>query len=163
MKIILIAAIDLNGGIGKDNQLLCHLPADLKHFKQLTQGKTVIMGRKTFDSLPGGALPNRRNIVISRQTDLTIANCEVFNSINDAFAACLSEDEVFVIGGENIYKQTIANADVLEITQIGARFDADAFFPAIDKTIWTVVNEEKHTADERHAYNFTFVTYQRSK
>ena len=163
MKIILIAAIDLNGAIGKDNQLLCHLPADLKHFKQLTQGKTVIMGRKTFDSLPGGALPKRRNIVISRQVNLTLANCEVFNSIDAAFAACESEDEVFVIGGENIYKQTIANADVLEITQIAARFDADAFFPVIDTAIWTSVNEEKHTADERHAHDFAFITYQRSK
>ncbi len=163
MKIILIAAIDLNGGIGKDNQLLCHLPADLKHFKQLTQGKTVIMGRKTFDSLPGGALPKRRNIVISRQANLTLANCEVFNSIDAAFAACESEEEVFVIGGENIYKQTIANADVLEITQMDARFDADAFFPPIDTTIWTAVKQEAHAADERHAYNFTFVTYTRSK
>lgn len=163
MKVILIAAIDLNGAIGKDNQLLCHLPADLKHFKQLTQGKTVMMGRKTFDSLPSGALPKRRNIVISRQTDLTLANCEVFNSIDSAFAACKSEDEVFVIGGENIYKQTIANADVLEITQIGARFDADAYFPTIDKAIWTAVNQEEHPADDKHAYPFTFITYQRSK
>jgi dihydrofolate reductase len=163
MKINLIAAIDQNGGIGKDNQLLCHLPADLKHFKQLTTGKTVIMGRKTFESLPGGALPKRRNIVISRQTNLTLANCEVFNSLFDAFAACESEDSVFVIGGENVYKQAIANADVLEITEIGARFDADAFFPAIEEGIWKRVQEENHPADERHPYPYTFVTYQRSK
>lgn len=163
MKIILIAAIDLNGGIGKDNKLLCHLPADLKHFKQLTSGKTVVMGRKTFESLPGGALPKRRNIVISRQPDLTLANCEVFNSIDSAFAACESEDEVFVIGGENIYKQTIANADRLEITEIGARFDADAYFPTIDSALWKRTNEEKYTADDRHAYPYAFVTYQRIK
>lgn len=163
MKIILIAAIDLGGGIGKDNQLLCHLPADLKHFKQLTSGKTIIMGRKTYDSLPGGALPNRRNIVISRQVDLTIANCEVYNSIEDAFAACKSEEEVFVIGGENIYKQTFANADVLEITKMGARFDADAYFPAIDEAIWECISEEYHAADERHVCDFTFFTYQRRK
>lgn len=163
MKIILIAAIDLNGGIGKDNQLLCRLPADLKHFKQLTQGKTVIMGRKTFDSLPGGALPNRRNIVVSRQSGLTIANCEVYNSIDNAFAACKSEDEVFVIGGETIYKQAIANADVLEITQIAARFDADAFFPAIEEAVWAPVSKEHHTADDKHAFDFTYVTYKRIK
>ncbi len=163
MKIILIAAIDLDGGIGKDNQLLCHLPADLKHFKQLTSGKTVIMGRKTFDSLPGGALPNRRNIVISRQEGLAIANCEVFYSIRDAFAACSSEDEVFVIGGENIYKQTFANADVLEITKMGARFDADAYFPIIDEAVWECISEEYHPADERHICDFTFYTYQRRK
>ena len=163
MKIILIAAIDLNGGIGKDNKLLCHLPADLKHFKQLTSGKTVVMGRKTFESLPSGALPNRRNIVVSRQADLKFANCDVFSSLTDAFASCKSEDEVFVIGGENIYKQTIANADRLEITEIGARFDADAYFPAIDEANWTVANQEEHLADDKHAYPFTFVTYQRNK
>ncbi|MED9995583.1 MAG: dihydrofolate reductase [Paludibacteraceae bacterium] len=163
MKIILIAAIDLNGGIGKDNKLLCHLPADLKHFKQLTQGKTVIMGRKTFESLPSGALPNRRNIVISRQTNLTLANCEVFNSLTDAFASCESESEVFVIGGENVYKQAIANAHVLEITQIDARFDADAFFPVIDLEKWKRVQEEAHSADERHPYAYTFITYTQSK
>jgi dihydrofolate reductase len=163
MKIILIAAIDLNGGIGKDNKLLCHLPADLKHFKQLTQGKTVIMGRKTFESLPSGALPNRRNIVISRQANLTLANCEVFNSLTDAFAACQSESEVFVIGGENVYKQAIANAHVLEITQIDGRFDADAFFPAIEPEKWKRVQEEAHPADERHPYAYTFITYTQSK
>ena len=163
MKIILIAAIDLNGGIGKDNQLLCHLPADLKHFKQLTSGKTVIMGRKTFDSLPAGALPNRRNIVVSRQPNLTLANCEVFNSLFDAFAACESEDAVFVIGGETIYKQAIANADMLEITEIGSRFDADAFFPVIEPAVWERVQEEKHLPDERHRFSYTFVTYQRRK
>lgn len=163
MKIILIAAIDLNGAIGKDNRLLCHLPNDLKHFKQLTQGKTVIMGRKTFESLPGGALPNRRNIVVSRQTDLTLANCEVFNSLDNAFAACQSESEVFVIGGENVYKQAIANAHVLEITQIDARFDADAFFPAIDQSKWKRVQQESHPADERHPYAYRFITYIQSK
>lgn len=163
MKIILIAAIDLNGGIGKDNKLLCHLPADLKRFKQLTTGKTVIMGRKTFDSLPAGALPNRRNIVVSRQTDLTLANCEVFYSLSDAFAACQSENEVFVIGGETIYKQAIANAHVLELTQIDGRFDADAFFPAIEEREWKRVKQENYPADERHRFAYRFITYHRSK
>lgn len=163
MKIILIAAIDLNGAIGKDNKLLCHLPADLKHFKQLTSGKTVVMGRKTFESLPSGALPNRRNIVVSRQADWKFANCDVFSSLTDAFASCKSDEEVFVIGGENIYKQTIANADRLEITEIGARFDADAYFPTIDSALWKRTNEEKYTADDRHAYPYAFVTYQRIK
>ena len=163
MKIILIAAIDLNGGIGKDNKLLCHLPADLKHFKQLTSGKTVVMGRKTFESLPAGALPNRRNVVVSRQADLTFANCEVYSSLTDAFASCKSDEEVFVIGGENIYSQTIANADQLEITEIHARMDADAYFPTLDVAAWERVKEEKYTADERHAYDYAFVTYQRIK
>ena len=159
--ITIIVAIDKNNGIGKDNKLLCYLPNDLKHFKEITTGGTVIMGRKTYDSLPNGALPKRRNIVISRQKDLQLANCEVFNSLSEAFAACTSEESVFIMGGENVYSQTIANADRLEITEIDARFDADAFFPAIDEAIWEVEKEEKHLADEKHKYNYTFITYKR--
>ena len=157
--ITIVVAIDKNNGIGKDNKLLCYLPNDLKHFKEITTGGTVIMGRKTYDSLPNGALPKRRNIVISRQKDLQLANCEVFNSLSEAFAACTSEESVFIMGGENVYSQTIANADRLEITEIDARFDADAFFPAIDEAIWEVEKQEKHLADEKHKYNNTFIKY----
>lgn len=159
--ITIVVAIDKNNGIGKDNKLLCYLPNDLKHFKQITNGGTVIMGRKTYDSLPNGALPNRRNIVISRQKDLQLANCEVFNSLSDAFAACTSDEKVFIMGGENVYFQTIENADCLEITKIDSRFDADAFFPVIDEAIWEVEKEEKHLADEKHKYNYSFITYKR--
>ena len=159
--ITIVVAIDKNNGIGKDNKLLCYLPNDLKHFKEITTGGTVIMGRKTYDSLPNGALPKRRNIVISRQKDLQLANCEVFNSLSEAFADCSSDESVFIMGGENVYSQTIANADRLEITEIDARFDADAFFPKIDEAIWEVEKEEKHLADEIHKYNFTFITYKR--
>ena len=159
--ITIVVAIDKNNGIGKDNKLLCYLPHDLKHFKEITTGGTVIMGRKTYDSLPNGALPKRTNIVISRQKDLQLANCEVFNSLSEAFAACSSDESVFIMGGENVYSQTIANADRLEITEIDARFDADAFFPAIDEAIWEVEKQEKHLADEKHKYNYTFITYKR--
>jgi len=163
MEITIIVARDQAGGIGKNNALLCHLPADLKHFKALTEGHTVIMGRKTFDSLPKGALPNRRNIVISRQTGLTLANCEVFGSLSDAFAACAADEKVFIIGGASIYSQAIANADFLEITEIGSRFDADTFFPTIDTAIWEVQKEEKFNPDEKNACPYSFVTYKRRK
>ena len=163
MKLTLIAAIDNNGGIGKDNKLLCHLPADLRHFKSLTVGHTVVMGRKTFDSLPKGALPDRRNIVISRQEGLELANCEVFDSIDNAFASCSSDEMVFVIGGSSIYFQTVANADCLEITKIDSSFDADVFFPTIENDIWEVVNTENHLPDEKNRYAYSSVTYKRRK
>ncbi|MCQ2335620.1 MAG: dihydrofolate reductase [Paludibacteraceae bacterium] len=163
MTITLIVAKDLNDGIGKDNQLLCHLSADLKHFKALTTGHTVIMGRKTYDSLPNGALPNRRNIVISHQKGLELANCNVYESLDNAFASCKSTDKVFVIGGASIYAQAIANADFLEITEIGSRFDADVFFPHIDTAIWEEVSREEFAQDDKNPYPYSFVSYKRVK
>ena len=163
MELTLIAAIDLNGGIGKDNKLLCHLPADMKHFKSLTETHTVIMGRKTFDSLPKGALPNRRNIVVSRQEGLVLTNAEVFVSLSEAFASCTSGEKVFILGGASIYSQTIANADYLEITKIGSIFDADVFFPQINEEIWEVQKTEKHDVDDKNRYPYTFITYKKRK
>lgn len=163
MELTIIAAVDRNGGIGKDNQLLCHLPADLKHFKSLTETHTVIMGRKTFDSLPKGALPNRRNIVVSRQKGLVIANCEVFESLSDAFASCSTQEKVFIIGGSSIYFQSIANANCLEITKIDNSFDADVFFPTIDNEMWEAVKCENHLPDEKNHYPYSFVTYRKRK
>ncbi|MBQ6765379.1 MAG: dihydrofolate reductase [Paludibacteraceae bacterium] len=163
MELTIIAAVDRNGGIGKNNQLLCHLPADLKHFKSLTETHTVIMGRKTFDSLPKGALPNRRNIVVSRQKGLVLANCEVFESLSDAFASCSTQEKVFIIGGSSIYFQSIANANCLEITKIDSSFDADVFFPTIDNEIWEAVKCENHLPDEKNHYPYSFVTYRKRK
>ncbi|MCQ2360100.1 MAG: dihydrofolate reductase [Paludibacteraceae bacterium] len=163
MELTIIVAKDEAGGIGKDNALLCHLPADLRHFKSLTETHTVIMGRRTFDSLPKGALPNRRNIVVSRQPGLKLANCEVYDSLSSAFAACGKDEKVFIIGGASIYLQSIANANFLEITEIGSRFDADTFFPAIDPAIWEVVKEEKFAPDEKNRFPYSFVTYRRRK
>jgi len=163
MELTLIVAKDKSGGIGKNNALLCYLPADLKHFKSLTETNVVVMGRKTFDSLPKGALPNRRNIVISRQEGLKLANCEVYDSLDRAFAACGATEKVFIIGGASIYSQSIANATKLEITEIDARFDADVFFPAIDTNIWEKEKEEKHLSDDKNKYNYTFITYKRRK
>lgn len=163
MELTIIVAKDLNSGIGKGNALLCHLPADLKHFKSLTETHTVIMGRKTFDSLPKGALPNRRNIVVSRQEGLKLENCEVFASLDKAFAACSKDEKVFIIGGASIYSQAIANATCLEITVIDSRFDADVFFPEIDSNIWEVVKSQKFAPDDRNAYAYTFITYKKRK
>ncbi|MDR1809801.1 MAG: dihydrofolate reductase, partial [Prevotella sp.] len=128
MLISIIAAIDENNAIGRNNKLLCHLPNDLKYFKSVTQGHTVIMGRKTFETLPNGALPNRRNIVISRNLSFRPEGCEVFQSLETAIDACRDEDEAFVIGGGSIYKAALPMADKLYITLIHYTFAASDTF-----------------------------------
>ncbi|OGT27092.1 MAG: dihydrofolate reductase [Gammaproteobacteria bacterium RIFCSPLOWO2_02_FULL_42_14] len=155
MKLSLIAAVSSNRVIGNNNRLPWHLPADLKHFKNLTLGKPVIMGRKTFDSI-GKPLPNRRNIVISRDKNLVIAGCEIFYSIDSALQAVSSEPEVMIIGGANLYAQTIARADQLYLTIIDAKIDGDAFFPAWDKNQWQLISQERHEADEKNQYAYCF-------
>jgi len=162
MKLSLIAAIGNNNEIGKGNQLLCHLPADLKRFKTITLGHTIIMGRKTFESLPNGALPNRRNIVISRNPQLAVEGAEVYSSLDHALLKCIAETEVFITGGAQIYEQALPVADKLYITKIHAAFpEADAFFPKIDLNIWKEVGREFSPADEKNPYTFTFVEYER--
>jgi len=162
MKLSIIAALGKNNEIGKGNQLLCHLPADLKRFKSITTGHTVIMGRKTFESLPNGALPNRRNIVISRNPELIVEGAEVYSSLDQALLKCIDEAEVFITGGAQIYKQALPVADKLYITKIHAAFpEADAFFPPIDRNIWKEVDREFFPADEKNPYAFTFVEYER--
>ena len=130
-ELVLLAAVDRRGGIGRENQLLVRLPEDMAHFKALTLGHTVIMGRKTWDSIPQRfrPLPQRRNIVLSRQQGLQLAGAEVFASLDAAIAACAADGQVFVIGGEQIYRQALPHADVLELTEIDAEYPADAFFP----------------------------------
>ncbi|NDW17308.1 dihydrofolate reductase [Dysgonomonas sp. 216] len=157
-----IVAMDENNAIGKDNQLLCHLPNDLKYFKTVTQGHTVIMGRKTFESLPNGALPYRRNIVISRNTSYKKERTEVFTSLNDAFATCTNENEVFIIGGGSIYEQALQSADKLYVTYIHHKFEnTDTFFPSIDPSIWKQVSAKEQSADEKNKYAHTFVVYEK--
>lgn len=152
MTISLIAAIDRTGAIGYRNRLLRHIPEDLKRFKALTLGHTVIMGHNTFRSLPHGALPGRRNIVLSKQAS-DLKDCEIFPSLESALEACSQEDEVFIIGGANVYRQTIRVADKLFITLINeVSSHADAFFPHIDPKDWVKVNEEKHD-------DFSFISY----
>ena len=155
-----IAAMSENHVIGKDNQLLWHMPNDLKHFKNTTSGHTVIMGRKTFDSV-GRPLPKRRNIIITRQ-HITIEGCEVVNSIEAALALCADEDEVFIVGGAEIYKQSLHLTDRVYLTIIHHQFDGDSFFPEINQNEWKEVSHENHPADDKNAFPYSFVTYERA-
>jgi len=160
--ISIIVAIDENNAIGKDNKLLCHLPNDLKYFKSVTQGHTVIMGRNTYLSLPNGALPNRRNIVLSRNPDFKIKDGEVISSFKDAIERCKDVEEVFVIGGGKVYNEAIDIADKLYVTFIHHSFTGiDTFFPQIDKSVWKEISRQKNQPDEKNKYPHDFVVYER--
>lgn len=160
----IIVATDEENAIGKDNNLLCHLPNDLKYFKKITDGHPVIMGRKTFESLPKGALPNRRNIVITRNKELHFDRCEMCSSVEEAVALCKDEPEIFFIGGSSVYKEVIDVADKLYLTRIHHRFgDADTFFPRIDRELWVEVSREDNPMDEKHKYAYSFITFEKIK
>lgn len=157
----LIAAVASNRAIGNENKLLYWLPDDLKRFKALTSGHTILMGRKTFESFPKGALPNRRNVVLSHKP-LSLAGAEVFSSLQDALDACSEDEDVFVIGGETLYRQCIDMADRMFLTYVDdTPSKADAFFPKFTEGEWKIVGEERHAVDERHKYPFRFIDYQR--
>lgn len=173
--ISLIAAVAENGAIGFENKLLYWLPNDLKRFKALTSGHTIVMGRRTYESLPKGALPNRRNIVLSRNAAFQAPGVEVFPSLEEALKAVgkgaanivadatQPDNEVFVIGGASVYKEALPLADRLCLTLVhDTPKEADAFFPTLDPTEWKVEEEERHDADERHAFAYTFVNYTRA-
>lgn len=149
--------------IGFENQLLWHLPKDLKHFKDITSGHPIIMGRKTYESI-GKPLPNRTNIVVSRKKDWFEEGILIVGSIKEAlkFAKKIDE-EVFVIGGGNIYEQTMDLVDKLEVTLVKADLQADTFFPKIDQKIWKKTNEICHEKDEKNGYDFCFQTFERIK
>lgn len=161
MTVSLIVATDENNGIGKNNQLPWHLPADLKHFKTLTTGHPIIMGRKTFDSI-GKALPNRTNIVISRQSNYVAEGATVVSSLQDAYDLCDDETEAFVIGGAQIFEQALPQADILYLTVIHHVFDADTFFPKIDLSRWIEAESTTHGPDEKNIYSYTFIKYIRA-
>lgn len=158
--ITVIAAVAQNNALGKENQLLWHLPDDFKRFKTLTSGHYIIMGRKTFESFPK-PLPNRTHVIITRQSDYQPEGCIVVNSLKKAIEVCPKNEEVFVIGGGEIYRQSIALADKLDLTKVHHSFDADTFFPEVDLSQWQLIFEEFHPKDERHEYDFTFETYLR--
>ena len=161
--ISIIVAINKNNGIGYKNELLYWLPNDLKRFKSLTTGHTIIMGRKTFESLPKGALPNRRNIVLSHK-NLILDGAECFHSLNEALEACKEDDEVFIIGGASLYKEAMPLADRLYITEIDDKDkEADAFFPEITSDKWQEKSRECHSTDEKHLYSYCFCNYERIK
>ena len=158
-KIALIAAIAKNNAIGVDNKLIYWLPNDLKRFKELTTGHTIIMGSNTFRSLPKGALPNRRNIVLSRK-ETAFPGTETLSSLEEALANCKNEDIVYIIGGEMLYRTAMPVADILCLTEIDdTPENADAFFPEFTKNEWEVIENEKHDKDEKHNYEYRFVTY----
>ncbi len=160
-KISIAVAIGENYAIGKNNQLLWHMPADLKFFKQTTSGHTVIMGRKTFDSV-GKPLPNRRNVVITRDTELKIEGAEVVNSLDEALAITKTEEKpVFIVGGAEIYRQALPKTDKLYLTTIHNHFDADTFFPSFNRNEWKVISSESHKADEKNKYDYTFEVLER--
>lgn len=159
--ITIIAAIGKNNELGKDNQLLWRLPADLKHFKNLTSGHPIIMGRKTYESI-GKPLPNRTNIVVSRKDDWFEEGILIVPSLKDAIKHAKKINEnIFILGGGEIYRHTIDLADRLEITQVNHQTDADVFFPKIDEKIWIKTDEINHPKDENHAYDFYFQTWER--
>ncbi len=159
MTISIIVAIGQNYAIGKNNQLLWHLPTDLKHFKNTTAGHTVIMGRKTFDSV-GKPLPKRRNIVITRQ-NIEIEGCEVVRSLDDALALCKGEEEVFIVGGAEIYKLAMPVTNRIHLTIVHHDFEADTFFPEIDYADWVETSRHDYPADEKHAYAYSILTIER--
>lgn len=161
--VILIAGVARNGGIGRNNELLWRLPEDLARLKALTLGHTVIMGRKTWDSLPAKfrPLPGRRNIVLSHDSGLHVTGAEVFRSFDQALAACADASEVFVLGGAQIYAEALPLADRLELTEIDADFEAEVFFPAWDRTAFTETFRETKTAPQ--GWNFDFVTYNKNR
>ncbi|MEQ7800436.1 dihydrofolate reductase [Pedobacter sp. ASV1-7] len=157
MMISVVVAIGENNAIGKDNQLLWHLPADLKHFKEITSGHTIIMGRKTYDSI-GKPLPNRRNIVMTRTPGLQIQDVEVVSNIDEALALCTTEKEVFIIGGAEIYKSTLNIVNKIYLTRVHQSYDADTFFPKIDSNLWDETDVKKHLPDEKNHIAYTFST-----
>ena len=158
MILSIIVAVGKNNEIGEGNRLLWHLPAELKHFKEITTGHTIIMGRKTFESLPKGPLPNRRNIVISRNPELKIGGAEVYSSLELALLKTINDDEVFIIGGAQIYRQTFPDADKLYLTKVHAEFpQADTFFPEINYAEWKEISRETFPADEKNIYGFSFI------
>ena len=161
--ITLVVAMGLNREIGIDNQLPWHLPKDLKHFKEITSGHPIIMGRKTYESI-GKPLPNRTNIVISRKKDWFEEGILIVGSIKEAikFGQKIDED-IFIIGGGNIFEQTMDIADKLEVTEIKTNIEADTFFPKIDPKIWTKTDEVCHEKDEKNNFDFCFQTFQRAK
>ncbi len=158
----ILVAFDENRVIGKNNALIWHLPADLKRFKALTTGQVIIMGRKTYESI-GRPLPNRTTVVISRQQDLKIEGVILARSVEEAIlkAKSISRDDIFIVGGAEIYQLSLPLADQILVTQLHDIFEGDAFFPEISPAIWKVTEQERGVTDEQNAYQFSYITYAR--
>ena len=161
-KISIIAAVDRRMAIGFQNKLLFWLPNDLKRFKALTTGNTIIMGRKTFESLPKGALPNRRNVVLSTRPDTVCPGAEVFPSLEVALQSCKEDEHVYILGGASVYQQALPLADELCLTEIDSTApEADVYFPEVSPAVWQEKSRETHPADEKHLCSYAFVDYTR--
>lgn len=158
---VLVAA-DERGGIGHAGGLPWHLPEDLKRFKALTMGKPIVMGRRTWDSI-GRPLPGRRSIVVSRQAGLAIEGAEVVGSLEEALRAASDAPELCVIGGAELYRLALPLAGLVHLTRVHATVEADTFLPSLEPLDWEEVSSERHAADERHAYPYSFVTLRRRR
>lgn len=157
-----IVAFDRNYGIGRENELLCHLPGDLRWFRKHTLGHTLIMGRKTFESLPNGPLPGRRTIVITHAPNWDAAGVEIAHSISEALSLCPVGEEVFVAGGGQIYAAFLPLCSMLYLTRIEHAFEADVWFPPVDFSAWELLYQEEIRSDAKNPYDFSFNIYRRS-
>ncbi len=156
--ITIIAAAAENDALGKDNSLIWHISEDLQRFKKLTSGHAIIMGRKTFESMPR-ALPNRRNIIVTRNKDYLAKDAEVCSSIENALSLVKDDIQPFIIGGGEIYRQSMALAECIELTRVHDEFDADTFFPHIPETKWKLITEEKKSKSKTNNFSFSYLTY----
>lgn len=159
-EITLIAAASENNALGKDNQLIWHISEDLKRFKNLTQGHAIIMGRKTFESMPK-ALPRRKNIILTRNKNYKAIDAWVANSLEEALELTGEDSQPFVIGGGEIYQLFIKRASKIELTRVHHSFEADAFFPEIDTREWKLIFEEKKLSTIEQPYKYSYLTYKR--
>lgn len=161
-KISAIVAVSENGVIGQDNRLMWHLPNDLKHFKAKTLNKSIVMGRKTYESI-GRPLPQRRNIVLSSKQNLILPGCEVMHSVDEILTATNHESELMITGGGEIYRLFMPYVNYLYITYVQVKLKGETTFPALDNNAWQEVSREKHEADPLHLYAYTFVELQKTK
>ena len=161
MTLTAIAAVAQNGIIGNNNDLIWHLPDDLKHFKQLTKGHTIIMGRKTWESIGSRPLPNRDHVVITRNFDYEAEGAEVVTTIDEALELARNDDQPFIVGGAEIYKLALPFVKKMEITLVHQDFVGDTWFPDFDDSQWKETGSEYHQADDKHKWAFTFKTLER--
>lgn len=160
--VTIIAAVGRNRALGKNNDLIWHLPADLRRFKSLTRGHHVIMGRKTYESL-GKPLPNRTNIVVSRNEDYEASGCVIVSSLEEALQEAKSDPNPYILGGAEIYKQALPLCDLMDLTLVHEDFEADAFFPDFDESEWEMIGREDFKRDEENSYDYSFVQYKKRK
>jgi dihydrofolate reductase len=159
----IIAAMSENRVIGRGGHLPWRLPDEMKHFMRLTTGHTVVMGRRTFESIDSKALANRRNIILTRRPDYAPAGVEIAAGVKDVIGMTRPGEEVFICGGEQVYREALPIGDRLYLTVVHAEFEGDTYFPAFDPADWTLIDAVRHEPDERHAYAFTFNCYERQR